>query len=29
VGVAQWWVATQPVFSPEFAALVEEILGDA
>ena len=28
LGIAQWWRATQPNLSPEFVALVEEILGE-
>jgi hypothetical protein len=27
-GVAQWWKASHPKNSPEFVALVEEILGE-
>ena len=27
-GIPQWWRAAQPNLSPEFVALVEEILGE-
>jgi hypothetical protein len=28
-GVVQWWKATPSTLSPDFVALVEEILGEA